>query len=161
MPDTELQEWILGRLAASANRDDILQEACARTGCTWSQAESLLEQVELDRKSEIVRRRSPLFFAVALVVFLGGLALAGYGLYGLVLFFSPDSMPADLTSYFLRILEQGEQPSGVFLSALPPYARFVVYFLFSPFTAFLVGLAMLAGSLLGLRDVWSAILFKE
>ena len=157
----DLQEWILDRLAASASRDDILHEICARTRCDWAQAEGILEQVELDRKSEIVRRRLPLLFALALVVFLGGLALAGYGLYGLVLFFSPDGMPADLTTYFLRILEQGEQPSQVFLSALPPYLRFTIYFVFSPFTTLLLGLIMVAGSLLGLRDVWSAILFKE
>jgi hypothetical protein len=161
MPEMDLKEWIFDRLAASASRDDILQEICAWTRCDWSQAESILEQVERDREGEIFRRRLPLLFALALVVFLAGTVLAGYGLYGVVLFFSPDGMPADLTTYFLRILEQGQQPSEVFLSALPPYLRFTLYFLFSPFTALLLGLIMVAGSLLGLRDVWSVILFKE
>lgn len=140
MKNEKLTEFILERLARSANRDDLTLEVCQMTGASWEEAEGKIMEVEIYRAEEIARRRSPLMLGLAAALFLGGAGLAIDAWMGL----------HNLTREI--IFAEPEQVRGValvvLLAELAPGA----------FWQAVTGAAMMAGSLVGLNDIWSAIL---
>jgi hypothetical protein len=159
MQDKELTSFILERSGKSFNHDEIITELCENTGLTWGEAEALVVQVQAENQATIARHQFPLMFFVALVIFTTGLLLTGYGIYGIFLNFSPQgSMPDDLTTYFMPIIETGLDPFHALLLAISAYFKLILYFLISPISLTFLGIAMLIGSLVGMRKTWSAIL---
>ncbi len=159
MQDEELTVFILEGLSKSHDRDDIITGICGITGLTWEESEDMLERVQAENQAVVVRRQFPLMFIVALTFFIAGFVLAAYGIYAISLFFSPQAgLPADLTTYFMPIIEHGLNPLHVVQTTIPAYFKLFVFFLFSPFSAIFFGIAMIIGSLVGMQDVWAAIL---
>jgi D-alanyl-lipoteichoic acid acyltransferase DltB (MBOAT superfamily) len=159
MQNNDLINFILDGVSKSRSRDEIIFGICQGTGITWEAADALVERVIAENDNVIARRRFPLLIIVAFFFFITGLLLVSYGIYGISLFFTRQGgLPADLTTYFMPIIESGLDPLQVIQAAVPAYFRLILYFLFSPFSAILFGIAMIFGSLVGMRDVWSAIL---
>ena len=157
----EIERHILEELYREGDRDDLIAEICSLTRLDWDQAAALVEGVRARNESSIARRRFPLLLALALVIFIGGLSLTGYGLYGLYLvFIGAGGIPDDLTTFFMPVIEEGLDPVRAMGPALPLYLRLFVYFVFSPISATLIGIAMLYGSLQGMRRVWASM-FQE
>jgi hypothetical protein len=59
------------------------------------------------------------------------------------------------------VIEQGSNPVEAMQPALSPYIRFLVYFWFGPVPALLFGSSMAAGSLWGMKNVWTGVLSKS
>ena len=134
--DPELTAYILERLSSMANTDDLVLDICQKTGLHWNEAEAWVETLKVQHESEISRRQSPLLVTLAVVIFLGGAEIAsaaGYFLYETALdaLHTDDSLARlDLFLYLFR--------------AAPDIISIGVF-----------GGAMMAGSSLGLYQIWS------
>ncbi|MCJ7723955.1 MAG: hypothetical protein MUP03_07475, partial [Anaerolineales bacterium] len=68
----ELLPLIVQRLSSGTNENDLVLEICEEKDMSWSDAESLVQQVKIENEGEIVRRQSPLLFVLAGLIFVGG-----------------------------------------------------------------------------------------
>jgi hypothetical protein len=68
----ELLPFIVQRLSTGTNENDLVLEICEEKGMSWSDVESLVQQVKIENEGEIVRRQSPLLFVLAGLIFVGG-----------------------------------------------------------------------------------------
>jgi hypothetical protein len=163
MKHDEIAVLIIKRLGEGNNPDELLFELCQKTGYSWRQAELLVKQVQEENDAEIARKQLPVLFGLAFITFFGGVVLTSYGLYALgsALLGHSDLFLRDLTSYFIPVLEKGIDPLSGFKSLLFPYLNMILGFLVSPFSAIFFGLAMLFGSMHGMRFVWLKILKKK
>lgn len=137
--DIELKEWIVGQLSRGRHPDDLVPAICETTGKSWKDAEALVNGVQLNSEDEITRKQSPLLTVMAFFTFAGGVILLGYVVYAsvsLLAWHQAGSPAADAPSF-------AYDSGRIFLKYLP------------------VGLAMVMGSLLGMRQVWSAFLFPN
>jgi hypothetical protein len=137
--DLELKEWIVEQLSHGRNPDDLVPVICETTGKPWKEAASLVADIQLYNEDEITRKQSPLLIVMAFSSFLGGMIMLGYVAYatvGLLTWQQAGSPPADAPSF-------ASDTPRMFLKYLP------------------VGLTMIVGSLLGMRQVWSAFLFPN
>ena len=103
----------------------------------------------------------PLLIGVAFFVFAAGLILTGYGLYAIATTLTAnhgDLGPPDITSYILPVIEKGVDPASALKPAIFPYFNLILGFMLSPFSALIFGVAMILGSLFGMRDAWSNLL---
>jgi hypothetical protein len=157
MDNNELSAHIVKQLAEAEEVDDVIFDVCQLTGYDWDTAKALVAQVQQDREPEIVKKQFPLMFAVALIIFLGGLLLVSYGLYALV---RRQTVPGDLQAFLAQIIEKRVDPVTGFRSAVWPYFYLFLYNLYNPISAILFGGAMIYGSLVGMRKVWSALLSR-
>jgi hypothetical protein len=72
-----LTRYIVDRLSAAANRDDIIRSVCQRAKLSWQQAEALVADTEELHALEIERRQMPVNLTSAFMVWLfGGLVTA-------------------------------------------------------------------------------------
>jgi len=162
MVSPEIKQRIIDELAEEHDPDDLILEICDKAKLNWDQAQALVRTVQDENESVIARRRFPLLFTLALAIFTGGLLLTGYGIYGIFLAFTrAGGMPDDLTTFFLPIIEKGLSPAQALGPAVPLYLKMIIYFVFSPFSAILFGIAMVYGSLAGMQDVWADVLFRK
>jgi hypothetical protein len=108
MDTSSLTRYILHRLSASANRDDVIREVCLRGDLLWPDAEALVEDVEETNSREIERRRSPIEITTALMVAAFGLLLTAYAALSML---EPITGPV-LPDFFysLRELETSNAP---------------------------------------------------
>jgi hypothetical protein len=158
----EIQQHIIDELAGNRDRNHLITEICEMMALDWDQAEALVESVQAENEAVIARRRLPLLVILALAIFVGGLLLTGYGVYGIVLAFTRQGgLPDDLTTFFMPVIEEGIDPVHAMGPAVPLYLRLLVYFVFSPFSAAILGIAMIYGSLVGMREVWFVVLFRK
>jgi hypothetical protein len=162
MQEIEITDFILDGLNKSHSRDDILMGVCRNTGIPWGEAEAFLQRIEEENEVTITRHQFPLMVVVALIFFITGIFLTGYGGYGIYLTFTPHGgLPNDLTTYFMPIIRVGLDPFHALKAVIPAYFKFIVVFLFSPISATLLGIAMIVGSLMGMRTSWAAILHQN
>jgi hypothetical protein len=103
----------------------------------WSEAEAWVREIAVMHDSTIRKKRSPVLIALALATFLGGAGLLAATFFsaGNVIAFYRSSQPEVLSTINILLLIANEAPTAIWLGSL--------------------GLAMLAGSLLGMRDVWA------
>jgi hypothetical protein len=147
MNDSELITYVTQRLSEADNLQDIIMAVCEKTGWTWSDAEVFVSQVQELKGSDITRRQFPLIIVLALGTFLVGLGLIAYGVYTIM---------ASLNQLSLAwgYISRGEVPSmdiyNTYISA--------AMMLSAPL---LTGIAMILGSLIGMRDTWSKLLFQR
>jgi hypothetical protein len=159
----DLVAGILKRLSNVDDPDDIILDICQKTGYSWSEAEKLVDQVQEKDEHKITERQMPLLIGMAFFVFAAGLVLSGYGLYAIITAVRSDQGvlgPRDITSYFMPVIEKGVDPVSAFQPAIIPYFNLILGFFLSPISALLFGVAMIFGSLLGMRDAWSKVLSR-
>jgi len=157
----ELVAGILKRLSDEDDPDDIILDICQKTGISWPEAERLVRQVQEKDEHEITQRQMPLLIGIAFFTFAAGLVLSGYGVYAIITSVTAnrgDLAPRDITSYFMPVIERGVDPASALQPAVFPYFNLIVGFFLSPFSALLFGAAMIAGSLVGMREAWSKVL---
>jgi hypothetical protein len=140
MNDSEIIAYFVQHLAESDNPDDLIMDICDKTGRKWEDVESLLEQVRAEHEQEITRRQSPLLTMIALVTFATGVGILIY------------------SSYFLVLVIQEYSSASVSLLGIPDLFQAILAVAYTSIGGLVLGLGMLLGSLLGMRQVWAAIL---
>jgi hypothetical protein len=78
MDKQTLSKYIVDRLSAAANRDDIIRDACLRGNFTWPQAAALVKDLEETHALEIERRHIPVNLTSAFMVSLFGSLVTAY-----------------------------------------------------------------------------------
>lgn len=141
MDNAALEEKIIEQLENSEDRNDIILDLCEDADMNWSEAQETLERIEAENKSDIVLRQSPLLVAIALVTFIGGVALISLTIYDLVV------------SYNVYVSESANNPHIGYLSILFLSGGWF-------WERALLSLLMIVGSLRGMHDVWTAIFAK-
>ncbi len=145
MTDAKITQEIIEQLADVRDPNDIILGLCEKHGMSWPEAEALVRQVQTEKQDAITLRQAPLFTAIALVTFIAGWAILALGLYPIVL-------------VAIALLQTGGTASLLtsweFYSVLNVTARTGLH----PFVAIPLGLTMVLGSLIGMRDVWAALL---
>jgi hypothetical protein len=156
----ELTAEIVKRLGKDDDLDDIIMDTCGITHLSWEEAEKRIRSIQESYAVRITEKQFPLLTGIALFTFFVGLIILTYGIYTIL---APamnqgEFAPKDITSYFLPILERGTDPFTAFQPAFFPYLNLFVGILFSPLAAILFGIAMVTGSLVGMKDTWSILL---
>ena len=143
MDDQELTQFIIENLSKAKDPNDLILDICNRKGMNWPQAQALVEKVRSENSSTITRKQIPFLATIAFITFFGGLGIIGYE--GLTF--------VRITDEFLQL---GQDPLNVLG---------LVVFAASNTPGFLgmasLGLVMVLGSLIGMRDVWKSILFPD
>ncbi|HLF26560.1 MAG TPA: hypothetical protein VJG32_09495 [Anaerolineae bacterium] len=86
-------DFVVKELSRNRQRSEIVMALCNEMNFSWEQAEAFIRKVELQNRTQITQRRSPLLLALGIGLILGGLVLGGFGVYELlngVLFFGID-----------------------------------------------------------------------
>jgi hypothetical protein len=152
---------IVKRLSDADDPDDIILDICQESGRSWPEAEGLVERVRAEDERAITARQMPRLLGVALFVFAAGLILSGYGIVAIASVLTTDQGilgPRDITSYILPVFSRGVDPASALQPAVLPYLYLLLNILLSPFSALLFGIAMILGSLVGMREAWSSLL---
>jgi hypothetical protein len=137
MPENnKLRDFIVERLMASDNIDDIVLEICQDGRLSWNEAEALVRQVEADQRTKIERGQSPILVIWALGTFVVGIVLVIYSSY----------TAAELSRAALK------QRNLDLIRIMLDIIRAAPYL----FWTGIFGAAMITGSLVGMRKVWSA-----
>ncbi len=147
MNNNEIKKTILNELAEAHEPDDIIFEVCEKYGLSWKNAEALVRQVHEDDWDSITLRQAPLLTALAIAIFIPGLALLAYGMYQIL----------GVGSALLRIENLKNTP---LLDRFYLPGILMIQISLDPFTAILIGMVLIFGSVIGMRDVWAAILSK-
>ncbi len=134
-------------------------DICEMTRLPWGEVEARLSLIQEEHGRKIIQRQFPLLTGMALFFFTAGVLLTGYGLYAFIAGWT-EGFPRDLTWYFLPVINRGTDPLQALQPAVAPYFKMAFLFLFSPFSALIIGIAMLAGSLSGMKKAWQALLEK-
>lgn len=144
MPElsTAEENYLLNRLASTANRNKVIEETCLQYGWHWQEAEAVIDHLTQAHHLDLTRRQSPALFLGALSIFSGGVCLVAWNFLGLFNYLRPyfdPHTPDELGLYwFYSDLFQG--------------------LLFAPeaLPLFISGLAMIVGSYLGMKDLWAS-----
>jgi hypothetical protein len=139
----QLEGEIVKKLKGGEDRNDLILLVCEREGINWREAEALVEDIASTHHHSITLAQSPLLVGLALFTFLGGAALMGYAGYEM---FS-----------VLRSLAQADPTD---LGTITGSATYLYFYGAQAGGMFLIGVAMIAGSLKGMRSVWESILVK-
>jgi hypothetical protein len=135
--DGELETFILERLEKSIPPNDIILHVCQRTGMYWPDALELVKQVQAENSLHLERRKIPWHFALALATAIGGIGMLIAAIIPFLNFFSgPNAIPFTGVNILFFALNLAPYSSGLLLT----------------------GTAMLAGSMVGMRQTWSSLL---
>jgi hypothetical protein len=139
----ELEDLIIRRLAETANRNKVIEELCLEHGLYWSDADQIVDHLIQFHNLDITRRQSPLLALAALAIFIGGVLLVAWNLLGISNYFWPyfDPNTPDAVGLYL-FYSDAFQTLLYFPHALP---------------LFITGLAMIAGSYFGMKEVWASL----
>ena len=83
MERQDLSKFILERLSAAGNRDDLIRDVCFRTGVPWPDAEALVDEVEAENEKTILRRQSPFALTTSIMFVLAGVGITGFAAFTL------------------------------------------------------------------------------
>lgn len=147
----EVEKQIVARLENGDDHNAIVLDLSESQNLDWREAEALVDSVRAENADDITLYQSPILIALALVIFLGGAGLISYTIYNTI--FTYKSL------YWLH----SQTPTGG-----PPTLWEVVYdfMLYLILTGkenlglLILGIGMIAGSLKGMQEVWSAIFAK-
>lgn len=134
--DDALRQLVIRRLANHVRASDVSQEICEKTGLAWGEAESFVREVAAMEEKTIRRRRSPALFGLGAAIFLGGLGLVAITVSTVVnvITYYHTTQPEIWGAVNILLFVVNQSPMALWLGAL--------------------GLAMIMGSLIGMRDVW-------
>jgi hypothetical protein len=76
-----ISKFILDRLSAAGNREDLIRDVCLREGIQWPEAEALVNQVEAEDEKIILRRQSPIDLTNAFMYALAGMLITAFSAY--------------------------------------------------------------------------------
>ncbi len=142
LDDPHLLYSIARRLAATADRNQVVEEICLLRNITWSQAEEVVEHALVYHQADITRLQTPILAPLALALFIGGAALSAWQLLGITAVLSALSNPRAESFWGVYNMSLG------FLDVLTSF--------WGMLAAFVTGLAMMLGSYFGMKDVWLA-----
>jgi hypothetical protein len=143
MQESELNAIVIESLAGGDDPDDIVYALCERTGWSWSQAEDFFYQIKTNHQDEVAKKQFPLFLFTAATTYATGIGLMAYSLYSVV----------------ERVVI--ERVMGFPVPDLIGGFRLILDFGFGPIVLFATGLAMVLGSLIGMRDAWKSMLVRD
>jgi len=83
MDRQDISKYILDRLSAAEDRDDLIRNICLREGIPWPEAEALVSQVATEDEKIILRRQSPIDLTNAFMYSLAGMLITGFSAYAL------------------------------------------------------------------------------
>jgi hypothetical protein len=146
MEKADLTAFVTRRLCEADNPQDIILDVCQKTGWYWPDAEAFVRRVQEMKAPEITKRQFPLLTVLALGIFLAGLGLTFFGVYSIVDSWNQLSQARD---YLLRVKLPIVDIYGIYIN---------IYLM--PIAPIFTGTAMMLGSLLGMRDIWSRLLFR-
>lgn len=138
----QVERQILARLKNGEDRNDIILALCEAHDLGWKQAEELVDSVHAENADRITLHQSPLLALLALVIFLGGAGLIAYSLFRTI-------------SVYEALRSAGEMPGigGI----VGQFVYFLVITSTEYFGMLILGAGMIAGSLRGMQDIWSAL----
>jgi hypothetical protein len=129
--DQAIVDFVVREFGRHRSRDEIIRALSQDHRLAWDEAQELMTKVERQHRTKIARRQSPFFIFLGVATLIGGLVLAGRGIFVLyALFFAT-------TEGVARI----------------PNPRAVGIIIAQMFT----GIAMVAGSTLGLGQTIKAM----
>lgn len=131
-----LRQMVIHRLANHRRASDVAQEICEKTGLGWGEAEAFVREVAVMEEKNIRRRRSPALFGLGAVIFLGGLGLVALTV----------SSSVNLITHYRATQQELLGTVGILLLIINQAPQ--VFWLGA------LGLAMVMGSLIGMRDMW-------
>jgi len=151
MDNNDVSAYIINALSKGEGPDDIILSLCEKHNLTWQQADALVKNVQIDNEQAIVKKQFPMLFGLAMAIFLGGILAVGYGC---VIIFSEFT----LLQSGLRNIYQVFNDMDVFTNL---YMGLRMILAAGSFPIFLIifGTGMILGSLIGMRDIWSEILW--
>jgi uncharacterized membrane-anchored protein len=75
-------EFVVGELGKHRQDDDVIMAVARRANLSWEQAERLVQEIKIEHRRRIVRRRSPLLIAVGVGTAIGGFVLIALAVEG-------------------------------------------------------------------------------
>jgi hypothetical protein len=150
MDNDEQTAYIVHHLSEGDDPNDLIFEICQRFNISWSEAENLVIRVQTEKEQVIARKQFPLLFVLAFAIFVGGLALIGYSIF---IYAGEYSLLQAAPENGRRTMENIDifQKFLAFLGVMINGGGSTIY-------AFFLGIAMVLGSLIGMRNAWSKIL---
>ncbi|GAB4501209.1 MAG: hypothetical protein Fur0035_07500 [Anaerolineales bacterium] len=137
MNAAETEAWIVEQLSKGAPQDDIVLRLTQHSGLYWPDAETLVREVADRNAEKIERRQAPLMVTLALLLFVGGIGVILLGLSPFWLVFTGErAMPLNGVTLLMMLFQSGPES----------------------FWLMMTGAAMVIGSLVGMRRVWSSFL---
>ena len=138
MKNSDAHDFVVKELASAKTADQVIYGLCERYGLDWGEAEALVREARLEHGHEITQRQAPWLVAIGLVTFVGGAVTtlySGYRLLGITL---------------ALLNEQGLAWAGIAVYGVQNVAGLAF--------GLVTGIAMVAGSLIGMKDMWVALL---
>ena len=148
MDNEERTEFIIHHLSEGDDPNDVIYQICQKDNIQWPEAEAMVKNVQIEKGDIIIKKQFPLLFAIALVIFLGGLALIGYAIF--VYAAEISLLQSNMGSQATNNPEATQILTG-FIAALIHQGP-------TPIFVFITGIAMVIGSLVGMRDAWASVL---
>jgi len=131
---------IVEQLSKAVPKDNIITELCEQENINWNEAQSLVEKVQQENRLVISRRQFPLMSVIAVIFFLAGFGLLIFAIVSMVkiieIYSASQLPPLDLAQITLYIFNYG----------------------YGLITACILGMGMILGSLIGMRQAWAEIL---
>jgi hypothetical protein len=143
MQESELTSIVIERLVGGEDPDDIIYALCEQTGWSWPQAKDFFYQTKASHQGEVLKKQFPLFLFTAATTYTAGIGLMAYSLYSVV-----EKVVIERVMGF---------PVPDLISGI----RLILDFGIGPIILFATGLAMVLGSLIGMRDAWKGLLVRD
>lgn len=107
MNEEELTGMIIKELGKHHDRQEIVGKICEQSSLSWSEAEQLIDEVELQNRRKIAVRQGPLLMLLSIGSLILGIALLAYNMETLVAIFNADLMQQilSLQSGYYRLAE--------------------------------------------------------
>ena len=75
MNEQEAVDFVIRELGKHHQRNEIIQKLCENVGMNWSQAEKFIRRVEIEHRSSIALKQSPIITMVGVGIIIVGLAI--------------------------------------------------------------------------------------
>jgi hypothetical protein len=150
MDNEAISAFIINALSKGESPDDLILSICENQGLTWQAAEALVKKVQDEKKQVIVKKQLPLLFVLALAIFIGGIGAAGYGC---LIIISEFSLIQTSLMNIHQVLNNSDVSYDLYIGLRMLFASGGI-----PISMIALGIGMILGSLLGMRNVWAEIL---
>lgn len=143
MIDSKISKYILDRLSAHATLDQITYSLCEKYGLRWDDAYSMVFYVKTEHAQDIAKRQFPMMLGLALFTFVGGVGAIAWAIFELNIYANILIAERALTGLSANIML-------TLVQTAPGYFGIIG-----------MGLAMIVGSVIGMRQEWGKLLFGE
>lgn len=142
---TEIEGKILERLRNTDEPDAIITALCENYNLDWSDASLIVKRIQRKNQTQIVLAQSPILTLIALVIFLVGVAMCIQAIFGVIVTYKAFNPSPDTSGEFINLIG---------------YLIYLISYAPALFAFFIMGIAMIIGSLKGMQDVWTALFQK-